>query len=47
MPFFSTYGVSFSPLGFGYRATRIFDSGWIQYFGGIITSTGVMIPDVV
>jgi NADH-ubiquinone oxidoreductase chain 5 len=34
MPFFSTYGVSFAPLGVGYRATRIFDSGWMEYFGG-------------
>jgi hypothetical protein len=25
--FFSTYGVSYSPLEVGYRATRIFDSG--------------------
>ena len=29
-----TYGMSFNPLEFGYRATRVFDSGWIQYFGG-------------
>jgi NADH-ubiquinone oxidoreductase chain 5 len=34
MPFFSTYGVSFGPLGIGYRATRVFDSGWMEYFGG-------------
>jgi len=34
IPFFSTYGVSFSPLGIGYRATRVFDSGWMEYFGG-------------
>lgn len=34
MPFFSTYGVSFSPLGLGYGATRVFDSGWMEYFGG-------------
>ena len=34
MPFFSTYGVSFGPLGLGYRATRVFDSGRIEYFGG-------------
>jgi len=27
MPFFCTYGVSFAPLGVGYRATRVFDSG--------------------
>jgi len=34
MPFFSTYGVSFSPLEIGYRATRVFYSGWMEYFGG-------------
>jgi NADH-ubiquinone oxidoreductase chain 5 len=34
MPFFSTYGVSFSPLDIRYRETRIFDNGWIEYFGG-------------
>jgi len=32
--FFSTYGVSVGPLGIGYTATRVFDSGWIEYFGG-------------
>jgi len=32
--FFSTYGVSFGPLGVGYTAARVFDSGWIEYFGG-------------
>jgi len=32
--FFSTCGVSFGPLGVGYTATRIFDSGWMEYFGG-------------
>jgi len=26
--------VSFSPLEVGYRATRVFDSGWMEYFGG-------------
>jgi hypothetical protein len=26
-PFFSTYGVSFGPLGVGYMATRVFDTG--------------------
>jgi hypothetical protein len=26
----------FWPPEFGYRATRVFDSGWIQYFGGLI-----------
>nr|URH16926.1 NADH dehydrogenase subunit 5 [Microcerotermes papuanus] len=34
MPFFSTYGVSFGPLGLGYKATKVFDSGWMEYFGG-------------
>lgn len=34
IPFFSTYGVSFSPLELGYRATRVFDSGWMEFFGG-------------
>jgi hypothetical protein len=33
MSFFSTYGVYFGPLGVGYRATRVFDSGWMEYFG--------------
>ena len=33
-PFFSTYGVSFSPLAVGYKATWVFDSGWTEYFGG-------------
>jgi membrane-associated protease RseP (regulator of RpoE activity) len=32
--FFLTYGVSFGPLGIGYMATKVFDSGWIEYFGG-------------
>jgi len=27
MPFFSTYGVSYMPLGLGYDATKVFDSG--------------------
>jgi len=27
MPFFSTYGVSYAPLGLGYVATKAFDSG--------------------
>ena len=31
---FFYFGVSFSPLGIGYKATRVFDSGWIEYFGG-------------
>nr|AQP29545.1 NADH dehydrogenase subunit 5 [Angularitermes nasutissimus] len=34
MPFFSTYGVSFNPLVVGYKATKVFDSGWMEYFGG-------------
>jgi len=27
MPIFSTYGVSFGPLGAGYKMTKVFDSG--------------------
>nr|AQP29371.1 NADH dehydrogenase subunit 5 [Trinervitermes sp. IND2] len=34
MPFFSTYGVSFGPLAVGYKATKVFDSGWMEFFGG-------------
>nr|AQP27264.1 NADH dehydrogenase subunit 5 [Astalotermes sp. BDIT120] len=34
MPFFSTYGVSYFPLNVGYSATKVFDSGWMEYFGG-------------
>nr|AIY62056.1 NADH dehydrogenase subunit 5 [Syntermes spinosus] len=34
MPFFSTYGVSFGPLGVGYSVTSVFDFGWMEYFGG-------------
>nr|AQP27123.1 NADH dehydrogenase subunit 5 [Bulbitermes sarawakensis] len=34
MPFFSTYGVSFGPLGVGHSATSVFDSGWMEFFGG-------------
>nr|AQP27494.1 NADH dehydrogenase subunit 5 [Anoplotermes group sp. N TB-2017]AQP30121.1 NADH dehydrogenase subunit 5 [Anoplotermes group sp. N TB-2017] len=34
MPFFSTYGVSYLPLGVGYSSTSVFDSGWMEYFGG-------------
>nr|WMY24008.1 NADH dehydrogenase subunit 5 [Psammotermes sp.] len=34
MPFFSTYGVSFSPLDFGYTSMKVFDYGWVEYFGG-------------
>ena len=33
IPFFSTYGVSFGPLEVGYMATKVFHSGWIEYFG--------------
>ena len=32
--FFPTYGVSFSPLEIGYKATKVYVSGWIEYFGG-------------
>nr|AIY61770.1 NADH dehydrogenase subunit 5 [Duplidentitermes sp. TB-2014] len=34
MPFFSTYGVSFVPLEVGYSTTKVFDFGWMEYFGG-------------
>nr|QXI86598.1 NADH dehydrogenase subunit 5 [Astalotermes sp. D JRA-2021a] len=34
MPFFSTYGVSYPPLEIGYKVTSVFDSGWMEYFGG-------------
>nr|UXD79071.1 NADH dehydrogenase subunit 5 [Prorhinotermes inopinatus] len=34
MPFFSTYGVSFAPLGVGYQSMSVFDYGWVEYFGG-------------
>nr|ATL76473.1 NADH dehydrogenase subunit 5 [Stylotermes sp. CN13]ATL76512.1 NADH dehydrogenase subunit 5 [Stylotermes sp. Chi-156] len=34
MPFISTYGVSFCPLWFGYSVGSVFDSGWMEYFGG-------------
>nr|YP_009250682.1 NADH dehydrogenase subunit 5 [Heterotermes tenuior]AMX23011.1 NADH dehydrogenase subunit 5 [Heterotermes tenuior] len=34
MPFFSTYGVSFGPLGLGYSSMSVLDSGWMEYFGG-------------
>nr|YP_009104741.1 NADH dehydrogenase subunit 5 [Macrotermes natalensis]AIT76165.1 NADH dehydrogenase subunit 5 [Macrotermes natalensis] len=34
MPFLSTYSVSFWPLELGYSATSVFDSGWMEYFGG-------------
>jgi hypothetical protein len=31
--FFYLWGF-FGPLGFGYRSMRVFDSGWMKYFGG-------------
>jgi len=34
MPLFSIYVVSFGPLEVDYKVTRVFDSGWIEYFGG-------------
>lgn len=34
MPFLSTYGISFWPLEAGYSTTRVFDFGWMEYFGG-------------
>jgi hypothetical protein len=32
--FFPTCFVSFRPLEVGYRATKVFESGWMEYFGG-------------
>ena len=32
--FFSTYVIPFGPLGAGYKTTRFFHSGWIEYFDG-------------
>ena len=32
--FFSTYGVSFGLLEVGYKVTKVFSSGWMEYFGG-------------
>nr|AQP29893.1 NADH dehydrogenase subunit 5 [Microtermes sp. BDIT020] len=34
MPFLSTYSVSFWPLEVGYGSTSVYDSGWMEYFGG-------------
>ena len=34
MPFFSTYGVSYLPLNIGYNTSKVFDFGWMEYFGG-------------
>jgi NADH-ubiquinone oxidoreductase chain 5 len=34
IPLLSTYGVSFWPLEVGYRTVKVFDFGWIEYFGG-------------
>nr|AQP27060.1 NADH dehydrogenase subunit 5 [Odontotermes sp. BDIT086] len=34
MPFLSTYGVSFWPLEVGYSTVKVFDFGWMEYFGG-------------
>nr|AIY62121.1 NADH dehydrogenase subunit 5 [Termitogeton planus]URH16613.1 NADH dehydrogenase subunit 5 [Termitogeton planus] len=34
MPFFSTYGISFVPLGFGYGSMSVLDFGWMEYLGG-------------
>jgi NADH-ubiquinone oxidoreductase chain 5 len=34
IPFFSTYGVSLSSLEIGHKATRVYDYGWLGYFGG-------------
>jgi NADH-ubiquinone oxidoreductase chain 5 len=34
MPYFSTYGVSLSPLLLGYSSMRVSDLGWAEHFGG-------------
>nr|URX52768.1 NADH dehydrogenase subunit 5 [Neotermes cf. insularis/malandensis]URX52781.1 NADH dehydrogenase subunit 5 [Neotermes cf. insularis/malandensis] len=34
MPYFSTYGVSLSPLLLGYNSSSISDLGWAEYLGG-------------
>lgn len=34
MLFFPTYGVSLGPLGVGYRATKVFVTDLMDYFGG-------------
>jgi len=34
MSFFSTYVASFGPREVGCKATELFDSGWVEYFGG-------------
>jgi hypothetical protein len=34
IPLFYTYGASFWPLEVGYRTVKVFDFGWIEYFGG-------------
>ena len=34
MPFLSTYSTSFWPLEIGHGSMRVFDFGWMEYFGG-------------
>ena len=34
MPYLSTYGLSYTPLIFGYSTLKSFDGGWNEYFGG-------------
>jgi NADH-ubiquinone oxidoreductase chain 5 len=34
IPYFSTYGVSISPLLLGYKSLRISDLGWAEKLGG-------------
>jgi hypothetical protein len=34
MQFFPTYGISFGPLGLGFKSMIVFGSGWMEYFGG-------------
>jgi len=34
MSFYSTFELSFGPLGIDCRVVSIFCSGWVEYFGG-------------
>nr|URX53287.1 NADH dehydrogenase subunit 5 [Glyptotermes sp. 11 AB-2022a] len=34
MPYFSTYGVSLSPLLLGFNSLKVSDSGWVEQLGG-------------
>nr|QVM79238.1 NADH dehydrogenase subunit 5 [Grammoptera ruficornis] len=34
MPFISTYGINYYPIFMGELYTKIFDQGWLEYYGG-------------